>query len=371
MAVGVQDLVDSAIGSGGIAVGEVTLPAGTIEVSDTITLTNVYGLVIRGAAGPIGTELLWTGIGDRPMWIINRTQWVSLENFSIRASHTPLLEGVRVQQGTDAGGPSRWPGLDSSLCTLDRIVFRGSGQLGTCVRVHRFPNNNDKNDHHTFRRVQCTGFTYAGFVLEGRNAKAIVLDDCLIQGRNGARYGIDTVRDGAPFAVTGVPRPGIYNSGAQVFAYGIRIVGVTDAVRIGDRNGNFSIEGGYSEDCARLLTVPHYEAPPGAGGPCAITIRDFRFAIEHMVSDGIIVDCQGGSLAILDCTLGSFYRGKQVKIHVNTKGSFRFEGNFLTSDPEGDEDPVVFTGSEPDGAASEWGRKNRVYRGAGMVPLMP
>jgi hypothetical protein len=191
----------------------------------------------------------------------------------------------------------RWPGLDSSLCTLDRIVFRGRGQLGTGVRVHRFPNNNDKNDHHTFRRVQCTGFTYAGFVLEGRNAKAIILDDCLIQSRHGGLYGIDTVRDGAPHAVGGVPRDGIYN------------------------RGTFSIDGGYSEDCARLLTVPRYEEPPGAGGPCAITIRGFRFAIQHMVSDGVIVDCQGGSLAILDCTLGSFDPGKQVKIHVSTRGS--------------------------------------------------
>jgi hypothetical protein len=265
----------------------------------------------------------------------------------------------------------RWPGLDSSLCTLDRIVFRGRGQLGTGVRVHRFPNNNDKNDHHTFRRVQCTGFTYAGFVLEGRNAKAIILDDCLIQSRHGGLYGIDTVRDGAPHAVGGVPRDGIYNRGAQVLAYGIRIVGVTNAVRIGDRNGTFSIDGGYSEDCARLLTVPRYEEPPGAGGPCAITIRGFRFAIQHMVSDGVIVDCQGGSLAILDCTLGSFDPGKQVKIHVSTRGSFRFEGNFLTSDPVGEEVPVVFTGAEPDGARSEWGRKNRVYRGAGMATLVP
>lgn len=83
MAINVQALVDSAIGPGGTAIDEVTLPAGTIAVRDTISLSNVYGLVIRGAAGPIGTELLWAGDDDRPMWKLNRTQWLSLENFSI------------------------------------------------------------------------------------------------------------------------------------------------------------------------------------------------------------------------------------------------------------------------------------------------
>jgi hypothetical protein len=363
---GVQALIDSAIGPGGTALAQVTLPAGTIPVSDTITVTNTYGLVIRGAAGPIGTELLWTGAGDRPMWILNRTQWVSLENFSIRAAHHRLLEGVRVQQGPDKTARNRWPGLDSSLCTLDRIVFRGSGQLGTCVRVHRHPNNNAKNDHHTFRRVQCTGFLYAGFVLEGRNAKAIILDDCFIQGHNVALYGIDTVREGAPAVVGARPRTGIYNSGAQVFCRGVRIVGITNyAVRIGDRNDNFSIQGGYSEKCARLLSVPKYTR--SAGRPCAISIEDFRFAIQNMAADGVIVDCQGGSLSIVDCTLGGFLR-KQVKIHVRTKGSFRFEGNFVTS--AGDD--IVFTGNRPDGAVTEWGRKNRAYRGrGGMKPLVP
>jgi hypothetical protein len=366
MAVDVQALVDSAIGPGGTAIREVTLPAGTIAVRDTIGLTNVYGLVIRGAAGPIGTELVWAGADNCPMWIINRTQWVSLENFSIRAADQPLLEGVRIQQGPDSTGANRWPGLDSSLCTLDRIVFRGSGQLGTCVRVYRHPGHNEKNDHHTFRRVQCTGFTYAGFVLEGRNAKAIILDDCFIQGNNVGLFGIDTSRDGAPDSVGGIPRKGIYNSGAQVFGFGVRIVAVTSsAVRIGDRNGNFSIEGGYSEDCARLLLVPDYGT--GSGGPCAISIKDFRFAIQSMAADGVIVDCRGGSLSIIDCTLGSFLPGKQVKIHVSTKGSFRFEGNFVTSDG----DDIVFTGSPPDGATSEWGKKNRAYRGGGMTPLVP
>jgi hypothetical protein len=364
-----QAIIDSAIGPGGTAVAEVILPACRIDVSETVHLSNVFGLVIRGAAGPVGTELVWTGAGNVPMWELNRTQWVSLENFSIRAAHHPLLEGVRIQQGPDEVGPNRWPSLESSFCTLDRIVFRGGGLLGTCVRVYRHPTDNGKNDHHTFRRVQCAAFAYAGFVIEGRNAKAIILDDCFIQGRNTGLFGIDTVRDAAPAAVGGTPNPGIYNSGAQVFSYGIRIVGVETAVRIGDRNGNFSIDGGYSEDCARLLLVPHYD-DPGSGGPCAISIKDFRFALRRVASDRIIVDCRGGSLSIIDCTLGSLQPHQHAKIHVHTPGSFRFEGNFIPSDdPPGN---VIFTDRPPDGAITEWGQKNRTYRGhGGMVPLVP
>jgi hypothetical protein len=365
---GLQTIIDSAIGPGGTALAAVTLPACSIDVSETIHLSNVFGLVIRGAAGPVGTELVWTGADNVPMWEINRTQFVSLENFSIRAAHHPLLEGVRIQQGPDEPGPHRWPSLESSLCTLDRIVFRGGGLIGTCVRVHRHPTDNDKNDHHTFRRVQCAGFAYAGFVLEGRNAKAIILEDCFIQGRHAGLFGIDTVRDAAPATVGGTPNPGIYNSGAQVFCYGIRIVGVENAVRIGDRNGNFSIDGGYSEDCARLLLVPDYDQ--GAGGPCAISIKDFRFALSRVASDKIIVDCRGGSLSIIDCTIGSLQPHQHAKIHVSTQGSFRFEGNFIPShDPPAN---VIFTDHLPDGASSEWGKRNRTYRGSGgMVPLVP
>ena len=54
----VQAWVDAAIGPGGLATKEVTLPAGRIPVPETVTVSNVYGLVIRGAAGPVGTELL-------------------------------------------------------------------------------------------------------------------------------------------------------------------------------------------------------------------------------------------------------------------------------------------------------------------------
>ena len=362
----IQQLIDAAIGPNGKPIAEVVLPAGTVQVRDTINVTNVYGLVIRGAAGPFGTELLWAGDDQSPMWTLNRSQWVRLDNFSIQAKEDhKLLEGVRIQQGPDATGPNHWSGLDSSHCSLDRIVFRGGGHLGTCVRVYRHPDDNAKNDYHRFSNVQCTGFTYAGFVLEGRHAKAIVLDGCLIQGNMVGLYGIDTVRDGAPPMVPGPfpgPRRGTYNDGAQVFGHGVSVVGVTESVvRIGDRNGNFLLDGGYSEKCARLLRVPEYGT--GSGGPGAISIRNFRFAMENIADDKIIVDCRGGSLSIIDCTLGHLPESPPVKIHVRTNGSFRFEGNFVTN--------LEFTGSVPDGAASEWGKKNRVSRGNSMEPLIP
>jgi hypothetical protein len=57
MAHQVQGWGDAAIGPSGRAVSEVVLPAGTIEVPDTINLTNVYGLVILGFDHGVGLSV--------------------------------------------------------------------------------------------------------------------------------------------------------------------------------------------------------------------------------------------------------------------------------------------------------------------------
>jgi hypothetical protein len=43
-------------------------------------------------------------------------------------------------------------------------------------------------------------------------------------------------------------------------------------------------------------------------------IKDFRFALDETPADDLIVDCRGGSLSIIDCTLGSRLEDRQVKI---------------------------------------------------------
>lgn len=81
--------------------GVLVVPGGTYNISDTITISQVRGLEIRGE-GSITTDFEWAGVPTLPMFTFNRTQGCYLENVSITAKPSfPLLEGVRIQQGAN------------------------------------------------------------------------------------------------------------------------------------------------------------------------------------------------------------------------------------------------------------------------------
>jgi hypothetical protein len=143
----VQAEIDAQISAGGLG-GIVDLPSGEITVSDTINVQQVRGLVIRGRAA-IVTDLKWEGPSDRPMFRFNRTQGTILERLSITARQAyPLLEGVRIEQGTiDNSDANHWPDLTSSLMTARDVIFRGQGALGIAIRVYLHSLEDDaKND---------------------------------------------------------------------------------------------------------------------------------------------------------------------------------------------------------------------------------
>jgi hypothetical protein len=174
-----QAAIDAQVAAGG---GVVDVPAGTTHVPTTIEIAQVRGLIIRGQ-GAIASDLRWAGPPNEPMFLFRRTQGCYLEHVSISArENAPLLEGVRIEQGpSDRKKPMA--GLSSSLMTVRDVIFSGRGVLGTAIRVHLENIDRDvKNDHHRFERIQIRGCRHAGLVLEGRNAKALHLDQVVMAG---------------------------------------------------------------------------------------------------------------------------------------------------------------------------------------------
>jgi hypothetical protein len=314
------------------------------------------------------------------MFTINRSQGCYLEKFSITARlSNPLLEGVRIEQGIlDDANPKHWPGLTSSLNTVRDVAFRGQARLGTCVRVRLYDHGNDeKNDHHRFERLQCSGYTYAAFVLEGRNAKAITLDQ--VQTTSTVRpqedtgetrrgyWGVLTIANASPMQINadgtvplredgtmlaiGDPRVDsgdvVYNKGASFFVQGGQFAGNRGAnFAIGDRNDALVISGAYSEKSARMLWVPDYPAGVEGGvGAFPVVVIGGRFSSigDNVPADreAIQFDADTGLLTLIGFRLGHRVAGEQFRIRC--KAVLVMYGCEVSNDGDGN----VFTGQVP------------------------
>jgi hypothetical protein len=380
----VQAEIDAQISAGGLG-GIVDLPSGEITVSDTINVQQVRGLVIRGRAA-IVTDLKWEGPSDRPMFRFNRTQGTILERLSITARQAyPLLEGVRIEQGTiDNSDANHWPDLTSSLMTARDVIFRGQGALGIAIRVYLHSLEDDaKNDHHRFERLQISGCTYAGLVLEGRNAKAIHLDQVVMSGTISdaevCRYGVLTVANMCPTSMMADGKPGpigdarvndgkpVFNHGASFIAIGGQLAGNTLAnVYIGDRNDELVLQGIYSEKSGRWLVVPDYEQ--GSVGAFPVKMISCRYSKNRNTpSDLEIVQFYAdGPLEIDTCRFGQRTPGEQLRIRYapNVKpGTFSMRNSAISNDGDGN----VFVGEVPTNC--DYPMVNRGYRGGKLVQL--
>jgi hypothetical protein len=388
-----QAQIDAEITDGGIG-GIVDVPRGEIEVTETINVQQVRGLVIRGQ-GAVATELVWAGPPDVPMFWFNRTQGCFIERVSIRpGSRNPLLEGVRIEQGAlDDSNPKHAQGLDSSLMTVRDVIFRGQARLGTAIRVYlnkdgaNQKNDHDvepdkevgdkKNDHHRFERLQISGCTYAGLVLEGRNAKALHLDQVVmmgtVKGVEVCQYGVLTVANKSPISMRADGTPGpigdpdvnggkpVFNKGASFTAIGGQMAGNREAnVYIGARNDELVLQGIYSEKSARWLVVPDYKAE-GSVGAFPVKMVGCRYTVNpNTPEDGIIVVfCADGPLEIDTCSFGQRQEGEQLRICYNPKvppGTFSMRNSAISNDGDGN----VFVCEAP--SNQDYQVVNRGYR---------
>jgi hypothetical protein len=379
-----QAAIDAQISAGGLG-GIVDLPSGEIPVSDTINVQQVRGLVIRGRA-PIVTDLRWEGPSDRPMFRFNRTQGTILERLSITPrTANPLLEGVRIEQGAiDNSNPKHWPDLTSSLMTARNAIFRGQGALGIAIRVYLHSVQDDaKNDHHRFERLRIAGCTYAGLVLEGRNAKAIHLDQVVMSSTIAdvevCQYGVLTVANMCPTSMMADGKPGpigdprvndqkpVYNHGASFTAIGGQLAGNRLAnVYLGDRNEALVLQAIYSEKSARWLVVPEYGQ--GSAGAFPVKMIGCSYSTNRNTpSDLEIVQFYAdGPFEIDTCNFGQRAKGEQLRIRYapNVKpGTFSMRNSAISNDGDGN----VFVGDVPNNC--DYPMVNRGYRGGKLMQL--
>jgi hypothetical protein len=372
-----QAAIDAQVAAGG---GVVDVPQGTTQIPTTINVSQVRGLIIRGH-GAIATDLRWVGPRNSPMFRFRRTQGCYLEHVSISArKEAPLLEGVRIEQGPrDEEKPMA--GLPSSLMTVRDVIFSGRGALGTAIRVHlQDIARDEKNDHHRFERIQIRGCRHAGLVLEGRNAKAIHLDQIVMAGfadddaddDGMCRYGVLTVANASPTTMRANGSPGpvgdpavnggkpVYNHGASFTAIGGQMAGNTVAnVYIGDRNDELVLQGIYSEKSARWLVVPDYGA--GAAGAFPVKMVGCRYtANNNTPADLEVVQFYAdGPLEIDTCRFGQRNPGEQLRIRYEPKvapGTFSMHNSSISNDGDGN----VFVGEAP--SNSDYEVVNRGYR---------
>jgi hypothetical protein len=379
-----QAEIDAQISAGGLG-GTVEVPSGEIRVSNTINIQQVRGLVIRGK-GAIATDLNWVGPRDLPMFRFNRTQGCFLERVSITARKAnPLLEGVRIEQGDlDNSDPKHWANLTSSLMTVRDVIFRGRGALGIAIRVHLFRVEDDaKNDHHRFERLQISGCTYAGLVLEGRNAKALHLDQVVMSGTISdveiCRYGVLTVANMSPTSLMADGNPGtigdpavnggkpVYNHGASFTVIGGQMAGNTVAnVYIGDRNEALVLQGIYSEKSARWLVVPDYEVGSAGAFPVKLIGCSYTKNRNTPTDLEVVQFFADGPLEIDTCSFGQRNPGEQLRIRYepNVKpGTFSMRNSAISNDGDGN----VFVGDVPNNG--DYPVVNRGYRAGKLAQL--
>lgn len=364
--------------------GRISLPKGRFNISSTVAVDQIFGLVIQGH-GEMGTELNWTGGLTTPMFKFNRCQSVTLCDLTITApSGHPLLEGVRIEQGTQNDVASHWAGLDSSRVTCRNILIRGQSYMGTGFRVFLYDHNNDdKNDHHWFENVQVTGCRHAAFVLEGTNAKAVGIRRAVVIGTVGGSqilsYGVLTVANKCPLTMVSDGTLGtlgdpavnggteVYNKGASFSWVGGQCAGTTVAnAYVGSRNDPLLLEDIYSEKSARLLVVPSYGV--GASGAMPISVRCCKFAMDLAAVDNEIIQVYSDMLTLTDNEFGARTAAQQVKIRFEpaiTGGGFLCQGNTITNAGDG----VVFVSQAP--SNSEYTVTNRGYNGTNLANLGP
>ena len=307
-------------------------------------LTQTLDVTASTGFGMYDGRIVYAGPCDQPALRFRSCDNVSLRGLSIVVANDCHATDLIEYSNEDADPYHTTGGLfeDLSLAGGGRVQRLIYGKLSATL-----------NDRMTFNRVVGGGYTGAGFVLEGRNAKSYEIRSCKLYGKGVARAGIDT---------STVP-----GSGAAFTASNVTFAGHTDAdIIIGDRNDTLTIESCYSEDSHRFLRVLDTGPGTSSGRPLPTLLKQIRFATgPSFAADGEAVQFEAcGPLEIQGGSWGNETPGHQVKIRFSPKpapGAFTARGFFAN-----DGDGVVFNGQKP---TNDYARECIGYRDGKRVAL--
>ena len=253
----IQDIINVAKSTGTIA----KLPPGETVVTETIDLSDVSGMVIRGTgthwAAPcqVGTVLYWDGPAGQDMFRLENSRELVFRDFQVNV-RTPL-DSVFHSISDHTTSPT--PPVSN---LWDNVFVDGRGNLDVGYRFS-WVNADQNNSEMTYRNCyvrQCkTCWLLKGFQAKTHNffsCQGITAEHCI-------------KADGAGFQWFG----GIAQH-CTVSAF--------------ENSGAFDpvgIYGAQLEGCARL----YQDAGFGGQNPQQVTIENIRFSLNNLNPDGAVV----------------------------------------------------------------------------------
>jgi hypothetical protein len=275
----------------------------TILLGGTIAMQNTSGAEIAGSSTSFmsvgGTIFNWVGNATQPAFQMTSVSNSRLDNFrlAVYPPHT-LASGIYMDRGTNPQVAPTSNAVENVLIISDSPP----GLVDKGVQMALGPGGDGNNDWGMFTRVQVAGYRTAGFSIEASQSKAHRFFGCSADGRGVGKYGVTTAL-------------GRGNTGGSFMWFGGGITSNTEAdFFIGTPDDNILIQGGHSENSARLL-----ETTGNSASSFNITVEGFTWADNNLASDGkMIVYTHRGTLTLIGNALGM--GSNPARIFLNPTG---------------------------------------------------
>lgn len=278
-----QDAINAAISAN--EGGEVILPPGTCNLSDTIEIYSVRGLRLRGTGGL--TTLYWerTAPNNVPMLDLLDARDCIIEDLRIEASSADAVT-IELDRAIRIGNDSTSTAVVPTTNTIRDVTISGTNgaiREGIAITDDGLPGTlvNTNNEHHAIERVRVFSTAEVGIRIQGSNAKYNRILHTSIGGDRGDY--------------------GVYNQGGSfVWLNGAITRRDISDFYINGQGGTINIIGHDSENSLRLLETA---GPSGAEGP--VHMSGVRFTDSDLNADGCwVVFRTRGPFTLRDSLLG-------------------------------------------------------------------
>jgi hypothetical protein len=281
------------------------MPGAIYNISDTINLTALQNIELRGNGGSgdtnLNTTFKWNGTNGGTVVLFDRTRDSYMHGFSIIPGTGTIGIGIRVDHASAPSG--------STLAAHNIYERLSIGASTTAVQIGNSSTAN--NDLHSFRDVNITGSGTNGYLINHSQSKWIEITGGALVSRTN---GIQTVA-------------------GSFRARGVNFSGNTNDIYLGSPTDTIVIDGCQSESSDRFLTDTG-----GDSNKWAVTISNCRLSPDSLHADGEYIQYQkGGPLTLIGNDLAS--------------GTYEASWLLRCSSGSGDGTPLICIGNTfPNGA---------------------